>query len=309
MNKNEKVMISGHFAAMLTILIWGTTYISTKVLLRSFQPVEILFIRFVIGFIILCLVCPHRLKTGEGQQKYFVLAGLFGITLYYLLENIALVYTQATNVGVIISAAPFFTAILSRVFLKEGRLSKNFMVGFFLAMIGIILLSYQGKMELNINPLGDILALLAAVVWAAYSIVTKKISSFGYSSIMVTRRTFFYGILFMIPVMFMMDYHPDYMMLKEPVILGNMLFLGIGASALCFVTWNIAVRILGAVRTSIYIYLVPVITTVTSVLILHEKVGKLTIIGIVCTLAGLFLSQKKEVVETKGESYEKNIVS
>lgn len=291
---NKRIPIGGHLTALLTIFIWGITYISTKVLLRSFQPVEILFIRFIIGFLILCLICPHRLKTKAGQNKYFILAGLLGITFYYLLENIALVYTQATNVGVIISVAPFFTGIFAKVFLKEGKISLNFILGFLLAIGGIALLSYQGNVALHINPLGDILALLAAIMWAAYSTVTRKISTFGYSSILVTRKTFQYGIIFMIPAMLLMNYHPNYLALKDPVILGNMLFLGIGASALCFVTWNISVRLLGSTRTSIYIYLVPVITTVTSILILHESVTKLSIVGMLCTIMGLLLSQKRE---------------
>ncbi len=92
---------AGHLAALFTIIIWGTTFISTKVLLTDFKPVEILFFRFVMGFAALFLVCPHRMKgVGRRQELTFVLAGLCGICLYYLLENIALTYTMASNVGV-----------------------------------------------------------------------------------------------------------------------------------------------------------------------------------------------------------------
>ena len=102
----------GHLAALLTILIWGTTFISTKVLLVDFQPVEILFFRFVLGLLALLIVCPRRLTgTTLRQEIVFGAAGLCGVCLYYLMENIALTYTMASNVGVIISAAPFFTAI------------------------------------------------------------------------------------------------------------------------------------------------------------------------------------------------------
>lgn len=80
---------AGHLAALFTIIIWGTTFISTKVLLTDFKPVEILFFRFVMGFAALFLVCPHRMKgVGRRQELTFVLAGLCGICLYYLLENI-----------------------------------------------------------------------------------------------------------------------------------------------------------------------------------------------------------------------------
>ncbi len=283
---------AGHLAALFTIVIWGTTFISTKVLLTDFRPVEILFFRFVMGFTALLLVCPHRMKSVDRRQEMtFVLAGLCGICLYYLLENIALTYTMASNVGVIISVAPFFTAILSRFFLKaEGKLQANFFVGFVVAMTGVALISFHGsRMEMNLA--GDILAVLAAFVWACYSILTRKISSFGYPVILTTRRTFFYGILFMIPALFLFDFEIGLERFADMTHLWGILYLGLGASALCFVTWNFAVKALGAVKTSVYIYIVPVITVVTSVLVLKEPVTWVSAVGTVMAVAGLFLSE------------------
>lgn len=290
----ENKKTAGHLLALLTVIIWGTTFISTKILLADFQPVEILFLRFIMGFLALLAAYPHRLKgTNRKQEITFAAAGLCGICLYYLLENIALTYTMACNVGVIISVAPFFTAILSRLFLKEeGKLKANFLLGFAVAMAGIFLIGFNGS-KLELNPTGDVLALAAALVWGCYSVLTKKISGFGYHTILTTRRIFFYGILFMIPALFLFDFRPELSCLTDPVYLLNILYLGLGASALCFVTWNFAVKVLGAVKTSVYIYMVPVITIVTSVLILHEKITVLAGIGTVFTLAGLFLSESK----------------
>lgn len=283
----------GHLASLLTIIIWGTTFISTKILLVDFQPVEILFFRFVMGLIALLLVYPRRLKgTSKAQELTFAAAGLCGICLYYLLENIALTYTMASNVGVIISVAPFFTAILSHLFLKEEKPKANFFIGFAVAMAGIFLLSFNGS-KLELNPMGDLLALLAALIWACYSVLTKKISGYGYHTILTTRRIFCYGILFMIPPLFLFDFRLELTRFVNPVYLFNIIFLGLGASAFCFVTWNFAVKVLGAVKTSIYIYMVPVITVVTSVVILHEKITALAAVGTVLTLAGLLLSESK----------------
>lgn len=283
----------GHLASLLTIIIWGTTFISTKILLVDFQPVEILFFRFVMGLIALMLVYPRRLKgTSRQQELTFAAAGLCGICLYYLLENIALTYTMASNVGVIISVAPFFTALLSHLVLKEEKPKANFFVGFVVAMAGIFLISFNGS-KLELNPAGDLLALLAALIWACYSVLTKKISGYGYHTILTTRRIFCYGILFMIPTLFLFDFKLELARFANPVYLFNIIFLGLGASALCFVTWNFAVKVLGAVKTSIYIYMVPVITVVTSVAILHEKITALAAVGTALTLAGLLLSGKK----------------
>lgn len=290
----EHKKTAGHLAALLTIVIWGTTFISTKILLVEFQPVEILFFRFVMGFLVLFAAHPKRLKTMDYKEELtFAAAGLCGICLYYLLENIALTFTLASNVGVIISVAPFFTAILSHLFMKsEEKLRAQFLIGFVVAMVGIILISFNGS-ELELNPIGDFLAVAAALVWACYSILTRKISSFGYPVILSTRRTFFYGILFMIPALFFFDFQPDLSRFINVTYLFNILYLGLGASALCFVTWNFAVKELGAVKTSVYIYMVPVITVITSILILHEQLTLLAGIGAVFTLIGLFLSEYK----------------
>lgn len=283
-----------HLAAILTIFIWATTFVSTKLLLIDFHPIEILFFRFTMGFVALILIFPRRLKVNDKKKElFFVLAGLSGVCLYFLLENIALTFTQASNVGVIISVAPFFTALITKVFMKnEEKLSLNFFMGFIIALIGISLISFGGN-SLEINPIDDLLSLLAAFAWAFYSVLTRKIASFGYHTIQTTRRFFAYGILFMIPALFLFDFNWDLTRFLEPVYLFNILYLGLGASALCFVTWGFSVKVLGAVKTSVYIYLVPVVTVITSVIVLQEKISPLGMVGIALTLLGLILSEKK----------------
>lgn len=281
----------GHLSALFTVVMWGTTFISTKILLTGFAPVEILLFRFVLGFLALFLACPKGLgKLTLREELMFAAAGLCGITLYYLLENIALTFTMASNVGVIVSMAPLFTAMVSRLFLKEEKLGGRFYLGLAVAMAGICLISFNG-MELKLNPMGDILALAAAVVWAFYAVLTRKISDLGFSTIPVTRKMFFYGILFMLPALFFMDFRLGPERFMSPVYLFNLIYLGVGASAMCFVTWNFAVRVLGAVRTSIYIYLTPAITVAASALILHEKITLLAAVGTLLALSGLFLSE------------------
>ena len=294
MNQNS---IRGHLAALITIFIWATTYISTKILLEAFQAIEILVFRFIMGYFVLLLVCPKKLKTKNAKQEItFVAAGFCGICLYYLLENIALTYTMASNVGVIISIAPFFTAVLAHFLIKrEGKITKFFVIGFVVAMMGIGFISFNGA-KMEINPIGDLLA----VVWALYSLLTRKISEYGYSVILSTRRTFFYGILFMLPTLFWTDFTLGFERFSNMTYLYNLIYLGVGASALCFVTWNFAVKVLGAVKTSVYIYLVPVITVVTSSIILNEKLTVLSVIGTILTMSGLFLSEYKKGCGNKG---------
>ncbi len=282
----------GHLIAFITIAVWGTTYISTKVLLRSFEPIEILIIRFLLGYAFLWLLAPKWIKFNNLKQELILAgAGLSGITLYYLLENIALTYTMASNVGVIITAAPFLTAILMRlIYKKDERLNAGFCVGFVLAVIGIFLISFNGS-RLQFNPKGDFLAMLAALAWAVYSVLSKKMTNFGLTVLQATRRIFFYGIIFMLPAIpiFKPDFSAE--QFKSPVNTINLIFLSLFASAICFASWNYSVKIIGAVKTSVYIYLTPVVTIVTSVIILNEKFTLLSASGTVLTLIGLILSE------------------
>jgi drug/metabolite transporter (DMT)-like permease len=282
----------GHIAALLSVVVWGTTFISTKVLLKTFTPVEILFIRFIIGYLALFLMSPKKLKLKDRRHELLFLgAGLSGVTLYFLFENIALTFTYASNVGIVVSVAPIFTALFAHMFLHGEKLKSSFFIGFVTAMAGIILISYNGSTVMKLNPIGDILAVLAAVVWGVYSVFSKKISDHGYPTITSTRRIFFYGLVFMIPALFYFKIDIGFSQLAKPTNLLNILYLGLGASAICFAIWNLATKLLGAVKCSLYIYFVPVIAVVVSFLVLHEKITGVAAFGILLTLLGLILSE------------------
>lgn len=287
----SKQLAQGHLLSFFTVLIWSTTFVSTKVLLRTLLPIEILFLRFVLGYCALWLVMPRRLRPAERRQElYFAAAGLCGVTLYFLMENVALTHTTASNVAIILATAPFFTAICDRVFLAGKSLSKRFFLGFVIAIAGIWLISFQnGGAQLHLQ--GDMLAVGAAMVWACYSTIVKKISAFGYSTIQTTRRCFGYGLLLMLPVLPLMGFRFEWARIALPVNLSNLIFLGLGASALCFVTWNVAVRLIGTVKSGVYIYATPAITAVASSLVLDEVITPVMVLGIVLVLTGLMISQ------------------
>lgn len=282
----------GHGLALFTVFVWGMTFISTKILLDDFHAVEILFLRFAMAYCALSPAAPGRLPDFTPRRRLVSAgAGLTGICLYYLLENIALGHTTASNISVILCAAPLFTALVARILLKgEEKLGLLFYAGFVVAMSGICLISFSGA-ELQVAPLGDMLAIAAAFVWAFYACFTRIMGRWGYSALQVTRVTFGWGLLFMLPCMALFDVSWDTARFADAVNLINLLFLGLVASAACFTTWNMSVRLLGTVRASLYIYLVPVITVVAAAFILDERMTLLSMLGTVLTLAGLFLSQ------------------
>jgi drug/metabolite transporter (DMT)-like permease len=289
--------IRGHLAAFFTILVWGTTFIFTKVLLISFAPIEIMFFQLVLGVLALFIISPPHLARGGLNRTALrniwkpMLAGLCGVTLYYIFQNIALSYTLAANVGVLISVAPLLTALISRFVLHE-KLKTNFFIGFTAAMAGIILTVFNGSFVLKLNPLGDLLSILAALVWSLYSVIIKKMNTPQNEVFALTRNVFLYGFLFMLPLLPLFEFHLGLERLTVLPNLINLILLGVVASALGFVSWNYALNALGPVKTSVYIYMVPMITIVSSALVLHENITLIAGIGMVLILAGMVLSER-----------------
>ena len=286
--------LTGHLIAFGTVFIWGITFVSTKILLASFTPAEILFIRFSLGFAALFIIYPKFAPVYNIKNELlFILAGLFGIFLYLILENTALSYTLASNVGLLVSISPFISALLAYIFLKDEKLKPLFFIGIFLALCGVAMIIFNGSIVLELNPLGDILALLAAASWAVYSLFVKKISFLNIHPIQSTRKIFFYGLMFTLPYLLWTGIKADMESFTIPKNILNLMFLGFGASALCFVTWSQAVRILGTVKTSIYIYFIPVVTVISSIIILDERLTFYSFIGIILIILGLVISGKK----------------
>lgn len=288
---NNTRALSGHLAALLTVTVWSVTYVSTKILLHDFTPVEILLARFIIGALALMLIYPKSLGFKKSEEIYYVFAGLTGGCLYFLTENIALTMTTAVNVGIILVVTPMLTAVVTRLFYRdENHLTPRFFLGFCAALAGILILSLHGS-SVSINPLGDLMAVGAGLVWAFYSVVCKKISTFGHNTIAVTRRSFLYGIIFIAIAASFMDTSSDMTRFLKPENYGNLLFLGLAASAMCFATWNFAVKIIGPVTSIIYLYASPVLTVLFAWLILGEELTALGLVGCVLIMIGLVLSQ------------------
>ena len=285
----------GHGMALFVTVVWGTTFISSKLLLAAFTPLEIITFRFVIAWAVLFLLSPRPIKPKSLKGELpFVGAGITGLTLYFILENTALEYTLASNVGIIISAAPMFSALLLWAFRRMGRPRPTFFLGFIIAMSGIALISLSGGEGLDLDPIGNLLTLGAALCWGLYGVCLEAAGGQGLTQLQATRKVFFYGLLTMLPLFPVLrpalSLEPFF---EQPMMVFHILYLGLAASALCFVCWNRAMALIGTVATNVYIYLTPVITLVASALILDEPILPQAVGAIALILLGLWLSQRK----------------
>ena len=160
----------------------------------------------------------------------------------------------------------------------------------------MILVVCNGTFVLKLNPKGDLLALAAAVCWAIYSVLLRRASR-GLDSILVTRRTMFWGIVTALPLVAAEGVPYPMAPLMTASGIANFLFLGLVGSALCFVLWNKAFRILGVVTTNTFIYLMPFITIVAARIFLDEPISPLALLGAVLITAGVVLSQRPSPAE------------
>ncbi len=273
------------------MFVWGLTFVSTKVLLNYLNPIEILFARTALGFLALCLLRPRILRPQtRSHELLFAAAGLTGAFGYYLAENTALQFADASFVSVAVSTAPLFTAALGFAFLKEEGFGPRFVAGFVIAIAGIALISLR-EGPAHASPIGIALCLVAALAWAVYSIIIKRLSTYGYDTIAVTKRVFAWGLVYMVIMLVITGDLFPLATLGEPLVLGNLAFLGVLASAGCFVTWGYSVKHLGATAASAYIYLQAPITVVWAVILLGEPLTAAIVIGLVLVVFGLALSE------------------
>lgn len=287
--KNNRLL--GHGFALFTAFIWGITFVSSKLLLEYFSPLAIMVMRFTLAYIGLWIIHPKFYKVKSFKEEFiFLAAGMTGVLGYFFLENTAMIYTTVSNTGLILSAAPLFVAIVTHLFTPDEHFHVNLVYGFGFAMFGVALVIFNGQAVLSVNPLGDFLALLAGVVWAFYSLAIKKMDK-SYSPVYLTRRTFFYGASIGAICLIVLEGGAD----LSPVFKTNswfhLGFLGLVASATCFVLWNKAIQIIGAVKTSNYIYLMPVFTMVASYIVLDEIINTLMLVGCLFILFGVYVSE------------------
>lgn len=290
MFKNKTIYY--HLLAAITVVIWGVTFVSTKILINEgLSSVEIFFYRFLLAYICLLIIYHKRLLANSWKDEFLLfLCGLTGGSIYFISENTALSITLASNVSLLICTAPIFAIVLS-FFVYKTPIRRNTIIGSAIALFGVALVVFNGKFVFNINPLGDFLTICAAVVWAIYCLLLRTLSQ-RYNTMFITRKVFFYGVLSLFPYFLIHPLHIKTNILGQPSVYLNLLFLGLIASLLCYLMWNYTVKKLGVSKTANYIYIVPLVTIFTSNLILDEPITIVSLLGAFCIIGGLYTAEK-----------------
>jgi drug/metabolite transporter (DMT)-like permease len=287
--------IKYHFEAIFTSMIWGITFVSTKVLMTAgLSPEEIMLLRFILAYIFIWTISPRRLWANSLKDELLlVVLGMMGGSFYFLAENIALQYTQACNVSILLSIIPLLTALVTPIFFKSQHITKPLIFGASVALIGVVFVVLNEHTQLKLSPKGDLLTVLASVMWVTYGLILKRLQHRGYTSEFITRKVFFYGIVTIIPFFPIIGSTIHFSVLTSFSVWFNLCFLGIVASFLCYLSWNRVVDRLGVVTANNYLYLSPLATFVVSAMVLNERITPVAIVGSLLILLGVYFAQKK----------------
>lgn len=274
--------------ALITVMVWGMTFVSTKVLISDgLDPAQIFIIRFAVAYLCTLLISHDRFLASNITDEFLTLvAGITGGSLYFISENTALSLTFATNVSLIICCAPILTMILGKILFND-LIKPLAWIGTIIAFVGVGIVVFNGSEKYGINPWGDVLTFVAALSWSIYCLLLKTLNR-RYSNLFITRKVFGYGVITAI-LFYILTTEIHKFTITETII-GNLLFLSIGASFVCYLMWNASVKNLGAEKTSSYIYIVPLVTILASSLILGESVTIITLLGAILILGGVFMT-------------------
>ena len=271
-----------HIVAFVTVAIWGSTFVFTKLLLlNGLSPAQIFTLRFIIAYV---LLLGYSLVRRRKVHQW--------VADSWRDENEALNYTATTNVSLIVCSCPLLTAVLLSIFYKSERLTVMRILGMLMAVCGLIAVVLNGHFMLHLSPVGDALAAIACACWAVYSVLMIPANK-HYKALFITRKVFFYGLLTMIPYFLLHPEWPPLETLLRPQVVANLLFLGVIASCLCFLVWTWVMDKLGAFIATNYVYVNPVSTIVFASLVLSEQITIFFLLGTALILTGMYLADKR----------------
>ena len=293
-----------HIVAFLTVAVWGSTFVFTKLLLQAgLSPAQIFTLRFIIAYVLLLAYSmsrQHRWLCSSWKDELLMVAlGITGGSLYFLTENAAMLYTTATNTSLIVCSCPLFAMLLFAIVYRQSEhITKLQALGSIIACLGMAVVVLNGHFVLHLSPLGDLLAFGACLCWAFYSLLMKKALE-EYSTLFITRKVFFYGIITIIPYYILRPeeasiFNSSILQSFNSSILLNLLFLAVVASLLCFLTWNWVISKLGAVVAINWVYFNPITTILFAWWLLHEQITVWFLLGTILILVGMYLSDRKK---------------
>ncbi len=282
-----------YLEAVFAVIVWGGSFIATKIVLRDISPVTVVWVRFTIGVVILGLAVAMRKQfslLNRNEWLYFALLGFLGITFHQWLQSNALETSEASTTAWIVSTTPVFMALLGWVVLRE-KLPWIKIAGILLAFVGVLLVVYAGNLSAislrNFGKPGDILILISAINWAVFSVLSRR----GLKAHPATLMMFYvmlFGWLFTSILFFATTNISEIGNLTTNGWLG-IAFLGIFCSGLAYIAWYDALKALTTAQTGVFLYIEPLVAVVVAFFLLSEAITVASLLGGGIIILGVWL--------------------
>lgn len=273
------------------MVVWGGSFIASKLGLEGLYPVELATIRFAIAAPLLLLITlavagRKSLRMDPRDLPVLIVMALTGVTLQYIVQFFAMTYTSVTNTALLINMGTFFVIIPSALFLKE-KLSIDNVLGVMVAFLGAVLVATRGNLIITPNIVGDGLVLVCAAMWAIYILIGNKLAG-KYSVLTQLNYIFMIGFIGLIPFYLITPHHAlaSFSLLSWECIF----YLAIFCSIIAYFVFNDAIIKIGPSKTAIYQYLEPFFAIIFAILILSEPLTAAIAVGALFIVAGIAMA-------------------
>lgn len=281
-----------NLAMLFTVVCWGISFISIKIVVSEIPPITTACIRFLITSIFLFWALKKIEPTHQIKKNIMpklALGGFLGITLYFCCENTGIKLTTASNASLITSLVPILAIGLDIVFFKS-KISLSKICGIIIALIGTyLIITASGNVDFSSdNFKGNMFMIGAMTSWAFYTILNKFLQDKHSALFLVTYQTIF-GALFLIPLS-LFEFNSWHSFSLSAF--GNILFLSILCSALCYFLYSYSLKNLDVTVTTIYLNLTPVIGIISGYLILNETILPIQLLGGLLVITSIYIANR-----------------
>jgi drug/metabolite transporter (DMT)-like permease len=282
--------------AVLAMLFWGLSFVWFKLVVGTYSPITIIFLRLIMSS---CLISLYLLFTGRFQKiafedlKWFLLLAFTQPFCYFLGESFGLQLVSSTISSVIISTIPLFSPIAAYLAYKE-RVSSEVFTGIVFSFVGIIIMLINPDLSVTAAPKGIMLLFVAVLAAVAYSVVIKKLA-FKYHPATIIMMQNLIGAFYFLPLFLVYEAKAFLLIIPDRSVIIALIELTVFASTLSYLFYIISIKEIGVVKANILTNLIPIFTAIFSFFVLAEQFTLLKLVGMAVVMAGIVISQYKSI--------------
>ena len=280
---------------IIACIIWALTFPAIKIELDYIPPIILGAVRYFIGSlpILAFLAYKHELKDSfiffRTHWKYIVALGIFMVTIPNMSQNIGMQYTTASLSAIIQSIGPVITIILAVVFLRE-KMNRYRVLGIGMALVCSILLIYEGGVSVEeVKIIGNVLVFISAVSYGINGVIGKMALK-THTPLVLVGYSMLVGAIILFPISFMFE-DQGWVYDQTNLSITLLLALAFFPCSIATLMWFVALKSLPLSKQVIYVFLIPIVATIFSVLVLDETLTMIAILLGALTIIGVAIAQ------------------